>query len=159
MMAMSPVAARLTRLFGPRALLVAGAGAMVVAYSAALVASSEVWQIALVNALIGVGIGLGYAAMPILIMRAVPATETGAANGLNALMRSLGTSAAAAVMGAVLAASAVDVDGLQVPTHDGFQLTFLIGLGAAIVAGTLGLSIPKPRRLPGEHPSLPDGVR
>jgi MFS family permease len=159
MMAMSPVAARLTRLFGPRALLVAGAGAMVVAYSAALVASSEVWQIALVNALIGVGIGLGYAAMPILIMRAVPATETGAANGLNALMRSLGTSAAAAVMGAVLAAYAVDVDGLQVPTHEGFQLTFLIGLGAAIVAGALGLSIPKPRRLPGEHPSLPDGVR
>lgn len=158
MMAMSPVAARLTRIFGPRALLVAGAGAMVVAYSSALAASSEVWQIALINALIGVGIGLGYAAMPILIMRAVPATETGAANGLNALMRSLGTSTAAAVMGAVLAAHAVDVGGLPVPTPEGFQLTFLIGLGAAIVATALGLAIPKPRRLPGEHPSLPEGV-
>lgn len=158
MMAMAPVAARLTRLFGPRALLVAGAAAMIVAYSVALVASSEVWQIALVNALIGVGIGLGYAAMPILIMRAVPATETGAANGLNALMRSLGTSAAAAVMGAVLAAYAIDVGGVQVPTREAFQLTFLIGLGAAIVAGVLGLIIPKPRRLPGEHPSLPEGV-
>ncbi|WP_448810233.1 MFS transporter [Agromyces bauzanensis] len=156
MMAMSPVAARLTRRFGARALLVSGAGAMVVAYTVAVVASSEVWQIGLVNALIGVGIGLGYAAMPILIMRAVPATETGAANGLNALMRSLGTSAAAAVMGAVLATHSVDVAGLQVPTREGFELTFLIGLGAAVVAGALGLLIPKPRVLPGEHPSLPD---
>lgn len=158
MMAMSPVAARLTRRFGARVLLVSGAAAMVVAYTVAVFASSEVWQIALVNALIGVGIGLGYAAMPILIMHAVPATETGAANGLNALMRSLGTSAAAAVMGAVLAAHSADVGGLQVPTREGFQLTFLIGLGAAVVAGGLGLFIPKPRRLPGEHPSLPDDV-
>ncbi|GAA4365701.1 MFS transporter [Agromyces bauzanensis] len=158
MMAMSPVAARLTRRFGAKALLVSGAGAMVVAYTVAVVASSEVWQIALVNALIGVGIGLGYAAMPILIMHAVPATETGAANGLNALMRSLGTSMAAAVMGAVLAATAVDVDGVLVPTRAAFDLTFLIGLAAAIVAGGLGLAIPKPRRLPGEHPSLPDDV-
>ncbi|WP_136709810.1 MFS transporter [Agromyces sp. H66] len=158
MMAMSPVAARLTRRFGARVLLISGAGAMVVAYAVAVVASSEVWQIALVNALIGVGIGLGYAAMPILIMRAVPATETGAANGLNALMRSLGTSMAAAVMGAVLATHSVDVGGVQVPTREGFELTFLLGLGAALVAGALGLAIPKPRRLPGEHPSLPDDV-
>ncbi|WP_173924215.1 MFS transporter [Agromyces sp. Marseille-P2726] len=158
MMGMSPVAARLNRRFGGKSLLVSGAGAIIVAYSLALVASTQVWQIMLVNAVIGVGIGLGYAAMPILIMHAVPATETGAANGLNALMRSLGTSGAAAVMGAVLAATAVEFEGLQVPTRAGFDLTFTIGLIAAVVAAVLGLLIPKPRRVPGEHRSLPDDV-
>ena len=158
MMAMSPVAARLNRRYGGKVLLVGGALAIIVAYSLALVASTEVWQIFLLNAMIGVGIGLGYAAMPILIMHAVPATETGAANGLNALMRSLGTSGAAAVMGTVLATTAIEMDGVQVPTREGFDLTFLIGLIAAIVAAVLGLLIPKPHRIPGEHPSLPDDV-
>jgi MFS family permease len=158
MMAMAPVAARLNRRYGGKALLVGGAAAITVSYALALVASSEVWHILLLNAVIGVGIGLGYAAMPILIMHAVPATETGAANGLNALMRSLGTSTAAAVMGAVLAATAVSVDGVQIPTQDGFDLTFLLGLGAAIIAGVLGIFIPKPRVVPGEHRSLPDDV-
>jgi MFS family permease len=158
MMAMAPVAARLNRRFGGKALLVGGAGAIIVAYALALFASTEVWQILLLNSIIGVGIGLGYAAMPILIMHAVPATETGAANGLNALMRSLGTSVAAAVMGAVLASTAIEVEGIQVPTRAGFDLTFVIGLAAAILAAILGLCIPKPRPTPGEHRSLPDGV-
>jgi len=158
MMAMSPVAARLNRRYGGKVLLVSGAAALVVAYAVALVGSSEAWQILVINAIIGVGIGLGYAAMPILIMHAVPATETGAANGLNALMRSLGTSVAAAVMGAVLAAYAIDVDGIAIPTREGFDLTFVLGLGAAVIAGVIGLFIPRPRRPPGEHPSLPDNV-
>lgn len=158
MMAMAPVTARLNRRFGGKALLVAGAAALAVAYAVALVASSEVWQIFVLNAMIGVGIGLGYAAMPILIMRAVPASETGAANGLNALMRSLGTSSAAAVMGAVLASTAVVVDGTQVPTQESFDLAFLLGLGVAVLAGVIGLFIPKPRAVPGEHPSLPDDM-
>jgi MFS family permease len=158
MMAMAPVTARLNRRYGGRFLLVAGAAALAVAYGLALVASSEVWHVLLLNAFIGLGIGLGYAAMPILIMRAVPATETGAANGLNALMRSLGTGTAAAVMGAVLASTAVIVDGVQVPTRASFDLAFVLGLVVAIVAGVLGLFIPKPRAVPGEHRSLPDDV-
>ncbi|QAY73857.1 MFS transporter [Agromyces protaetiae] len=158
MMLMSPVAARLDRRLGAKSLLVGGAGALAIAYAVALVASTEVWHIFLLNTIIGVGIGLGYAAMPILIMRAVPASETGAANGLNALMRSLGTSTAAAVMGAVLAASSTDMGGIPVPSRAGFELTYLIGLGAAVVAGALGLAIPKPAPHPGEHPSLPEDV-
>ena len=37
-------------------------------------------------------IGIAYAAMPALIMSAVPLRQTGEANGVNALMRVLGTS-------------------------------------------------------------------
>ena len=61
-------------------------------------------------------------------------------------------------MGTVLATTAIEMHGVQVPTREGFDLTFLIGLIAAIVAAVLGLLIPKPHVIPGEHPSLPDDV-
>jgi MFS family permease len=153
MMAMSPLSARLTALVGPRLLLAAGGAALVVSYALALV-STEVWQILLVNVIIGVGIGLGYAAMPTLIMRAVPSTETAAANGLNALMRSLGTSFASAGVGAVLALNSVDFGGVQVPTLGGFQLAFVFGGVAALAAVVLALLIPRASP-PERRPALP----
>ncbi len=64
----------------------------IAAYGFTLLFSSEVWHILVANILIGAGIGFGYASMPMLIMRSVPQSETGASNGLNALFRSLGTS-------------------------------------------------------------------
>lgn len=112
------------------------------------------WQLFVANVLVGVGIGFGYAAMPMLIMRSVPQSETGASNGLNALCRSLGTSTAAAVIGAVLATLSTPQDGMQVPTAAAFQLSYVLGGGAAIVALALALLIPQ-RPAPEAHPSLP----
>lgn len=139
--AMAPVAARLNRNVGGRATLVTSAVVISFAYVLALLAATEVWQILLANALVGAGIGIGYASMPMLIMGAVHSTETGAANGLNSLMRALGTGSAAAVMGAILAGSSA---GNSAPTAAGFQLGFAIALGATVTAGVLALCIPKP---------------
>lgn len=156
MMVLSPVAGRLSRVVGPRVLLIIGAAALVASYSLVLVASSEVWHIFVANILIGVGIGFGFAAMPMLIMRSVPPNETGASNGLNALFRSLGTSTAAAVMGAVLAYSSSIVDGVQVPSPAGFQLTYVIAGFGAVLALVLALLIPRHRAPQEKHPSLPE---
>ncbi|HCJ49121.1 MAG TPA: MFS transporter [Microbacterium sp.] len=155
MMVLSPFSGRLARTVGPQLLLVLGAAALIVAYGYSLLFASEVWHILVANLLIGVGIGFGYAAMPMLIMRSVPPTETGASNGLNALFRSLGTSTAAALVGAVLAAMSVTRDGVAVPTPAAFQTSFALGIGAAAVALAIALFIPR-RRDPHEaHPSLP----
>ena len=156
MMVLSPVSGRLARVVGPRALLIAGATALIAAYGTVIVASSEVWQIFVANILIGVGIGFGFAAMPMLIMRAVPPSETGASNGLNSLFRSLGTSSAAAVMGAVLATSSIEHGGVQVPTLEGFHLTYVLAGAGAVAALVLALFIPT-RNHPNDeaHPSLP----
>ncbi len=142
MMLLSPLAGRIARTTGPRVLMLAGALALVAAYVFTLVWSSEVWHILIANLLVGVGIGFGFASMPMLIMRAVPPSETGASNGLNALFRSVGPSTAAAVIGAVLASHAIDFEGAPVPTADGFQLAFTIGLLAAITAFAIALFIP-----------------
>lgn len=136
MLAMSPVAGRLSRRVGPRVLLIAGACVIAFAYLLCVVLHLNFWLIALINTIIGIGIGLGYAAMPALIMSAVPRHETGAANGLNALMRSFGTTCAAAVVGAILAgSSASDPAGA-------FATVFVLGLLAAALCAAIGFFIP-----------------
>jgi MFS family permease len=155
MLAMSPVAGNLIQRFGPKPLLIAGATIIALAYLAAVLLDLEVWHVLVINTTIGVGIGLGYAAMPTLILQSVPANETGAANGFNTLMRSLGTSIAAAAVAAVLAQSAIDVDGVAVPSAAGFEQALLFGLAAALACAILSAFIPRARLFPKEHPSLP----
>jgi MFS family permease len=156
MMVLSPVSGRLASVIGPRALLIIGALALVAAYAFVLIAGSQVWQIFVSNLLIGVGIGFGFAAMPMLIMRSVPQNETGASNGLNALFRSLGTSTAAAVMGAVLASSSTIEGGVQIPSAAGFHLTYLLAGAGAVAALVLALFIPVHGAPEERHPSLPE---
>ncbi|MDQ0733381.1 MFS transporter [Arthrobacter sp. B1I2] len=158
MLAMSPVAGRIERQVGPKPLLVAGAVIISAAYLAAVLLDLNMWLVLVINAVIGVGIGLGYAAMPTLIIQAVPLNETGAANGLNTLMRALGTSIAAAVIAAVLANSANKTATGSVPSESGFELALLFGLGAALLCAILAGLIPKPKPAVAEEPALPEGV-
>jgi len=155
MMVLSPFSGKLASTVGPKLLLVLGSVALVVAYGISLWSTAEVWHILVANLFVGVGIGFGYASMPMLIMRSVPQSETGASNGLNTLFRSLGTSSAAAIVGTVLAGHTIDLDGVAVPSAEGFQVAFLWGMGAAVVALVIALCLPR-RRDPHElHPSLP----
>lgn len=158
MLAMSPVAGRLERRIGAKPLLVAGASIIALSYVGAVLVDLQVWHVLVFNILIGIGIGLGYATMPTLIMQAVPSSETGAANGLNTLMRALGTSVAAAVIAVVLSDSAVPFGETMVPTGSGFQLAFVLGLIAAVVCAIIAACIPRSRPHPGEHVSLPEGT-
>lgn len=154
MMVISPLSGWLERTIGPRPLFTTGTAAIVLAYVFVLIWSSEVWHIFVANILIGVGIGFTFAAMPMIIMRSVPAHETGASNGLNALFRSVGTSSASAVMGGVLAAMTVDFEGHAVPTRAAFEVCFWLAIAAGIIAFALSLFIPKQRCE--DRPALPE---
>ncbi len=156
MMVLSPISGTLARTIGPRVLLVAGSISLILAYGFSLFFSTEVWHFVVANILIGFGIGFGYAAMPMLIMRAVPPSETGASNGLNALARSLGTSTAAAIVGVVLATLSTGDGDTRVPTAEAFHVSFLLGIGAAAVALVLALLIPTRENPAGERVSLPE---
>lgn len=147
MLVMSPLAGRLERRWGPKPLLVSGSAIIGAGYVIAVLTDLHVGHILLINILIGIGIGLGYAAMPTLIVRAVPESETGAANGLNTLMRSLGTATAAAVIAAILARSTTEVDGVLAPSATGFETAFLFGLGAAVLCTVIAAFIPQPTAL------------
>jgi hypothetical protein len=83
--------------------------------------------------------------MPALIMGAVPITETAAANGLNALMRSMGTSLSSAVVSVVLAHEVVRLGPATLPSSHGFTLALLISVAAAALALAFALAIPRLR--------------
>ena len=138
MLAMSPVAGRIERSAGPRPLLIAAGAIIAIAYAVCVVLPLGAVQIAAVNAVIGIGIGLGYAAMPALIMAAVPRSETGAANGLNTLMRSFGTTVASALVGSILASSS------GAGGTEAFTIVFVLGLIAAVICTILAFMVPRP---------------
>ena len=137
MMATAPLSARLSNARGPKVTLMLGAFVVAAGYGLGVVLMSTIWQLVVVSCVIGAGIGLAYGAMPALIMAAVPVSETAAANGLNTLMRSIGTSMSSAVSGVVLAQLTITLGSATLPSHQGFQVVLAIGAGAALVA--LGL--------------------
>lgn len=83
--------------------------------------------------------------MPALITGAVPASETAAANSLNTLMRSIGTSFASAVAGVVLAQMTTDFGSSALPSENGFKVVMAIGAGAALLALVLAAFLPRQR--------------
>ncbi len=93
------------------------------------------------------GIGLAFAAMPNLIIEAVPPHQTGEATGFNALVRSVGSSLGSQVSATILAGSAV----AGVATDAGFTHAFAVSAGVAACAGIVALAIPRTR----EHPHAP----
>ena len=91
---------------------------------------------------VGVGTGIGYAAIPSLINAHTPASEIGAANGLNALFRGLGSSIASAAGGAILAADTVILGDFAVPSLTAYRELFAICAGAAVLTAVMMLFVP-----------------
>ena len=94
------------------------------------------------SALMGIGIGLAFAALGNLIVQAVPAHQTGAAGGMNTVMRTIG-GALGGQLAATLIASNTGSDGL--PAVTGFTDTFLMATAFLVVCGFAGLLIPERR--------------
>ena len=143
MFVMSPFAARISGARGPRFSLILGASVVVVAFALAVVLHAEVWHVILVSAVVGVGVGISYAAMPTLIMHAVPASETASANGLNSVMRTLGSTVAGTVTGLVFTGNSRLFDGIAVPTDAGFRIVFVIAAGVVLAGVISALFIPR----------------
>jgi MFS family permease len=94
------------------------------------------------STLVGIGTALAFAAMPTLIMSSVPITETASANGLNSLVRSIGTSLASTLVAAIMASYAVEVGGVSFPTEQAFRLVLVLGAAAAMACAALAALVP-----------------
>ncbi|WP_026239362.1 MFS transporter [Parafrankia discariae] len=147
MMVVSPLSARISAARGPKTTLMAGAVLIAAGYGLGIGLMSAIWQLMMVTTVIGAGIGLAYGAMPALIMAAVPISETGAANSLNSLMRTVGAAIASAVGGAVLAGITITVAGVTVPGQNGLRVAMVIGGAAALLALAITTFVPRRRPL------------
>ncbi len=138
----SPVSARLSDRYGPQTAVALAAAVIAVGYVVRFFTSHELWTIIVGATVVAVGSGLAYAALPMLIMQAVPVAETAAANGQNMLMRMIGQAASATAATTVLAHYSLDGR----PTLHAYLLVFLIASGVAVVA--LATALAAPRRVP-----------
>ncbi|WRZ02933.1 MFS transporter [Streptomyces sp. NBC_00385] len=144
MMVMSPVGAKLSAARGPKVTLATGALIISLGYGLAVpvIDGGSTWSLLAVTLVCNTGVGFAYGAMPALIMGAVPQSETASANSFNTLMRSIGSSLAAAVIGVVMAQMTTDFGGHALTTAGGFRAAMLIGCGVALAAAFLAALIP-----------------
>lgn len=142
MMAIAPVGAKLSAVRGPKITLALGALVIAIGYACSTLLLGSTLGVLVMTLITNSGVGLAYGAMPALIMSAVPQHETAAANSFNSLMRSLGSSVAAAIMGMILAHMTIDFGGTTLPSERGFHISLLIGCGVALTAAIVAALIP-----------------
>ncbi|MCT1712435.1 MFS transporter permease [Dietzia sp. HMSC21D01] len=144
MMAVSPLSGRLISTRGPKITLILGSLVIAVGYASGLFLMGSTWGVMIVGIIVSGGVGLAYGAMPALIMASVPTSEMGSANSVNTLMRSIGTTTSAAVLGVLLTQMSYDFEGLFVPTETGFRVGLMFGCGVTLLAAAVAATIPPP---------------
>lgn len=146
--AASVLAGRLARALADRA------GAHVVLPAAALVQAgafvlfeltrTQLWQLFVVMAVAGLGVGAAFAAFPALIVSAVPPSETGSAMSLNQVLRYVGFALGSALTATLLGAATPA--GADVPGRSGYTAIGLVGLTVCLVAAGVTWLVRRPAR-------------
>jgi MFS family permease len=139
MFAVGVASGRLTRSFGAKAVLVAGALISVIPFVLLTLAHDHPWEILLAMVLQGVGFGMAFAAMSNLVVQGVPMEQTGVASGMNANIRTIGGSIGAAVMSSIVTSTA-RAGGL--PRESGYTHGFALLTGATIAAALAAMLVP-----------------
>ena len=124
-------ASAVTRRLSPSTVLVGGS--LIIAAAGAFFAllHGALWEAFAAMGVIGIGFGYTFAAIPGLIARAVPGSETGSAMGLYQVIRYIGFSLGSALTGLILAASTGA--GMQ-PTEDGYVTALWVGTAVCAVS-------------------------
>jgi MFS family permease len=166
-MVAAPVGALLIARRGPRLPLVLGGvlGAVAMAYLATR--HSHEADIYTASAIFGLGIGLAFSAMPAYINGAVPVEQSGIANGMNAVLRTVGGAVGTAVMAAILTGDTIPRLPVALPTLDAYEHAFWTAGVICLVAGAVPFLIRRgkpaaaaaPAEAPGRQTSSPELVK
>jgi MFS family permease len=121
----------------PRSQLAVAAGMSAVSNAGLALAHTQRWELATWSAVLGISVGLAFAAMTTLVVHAVPANQTGTASGTNANLRTMGGSIGAAVMSSIVTAT---------PGNTGYTNGFTMFAVVSVVAIGAALLVPTRRR-------------
>ncbi|QHK21123.1 MFS transporter [Pseudarthrobacter psychrotolerans] len=143
MVIFAPVSGRIIRVFGGKSALIAGASVMIVGYVSRVFFYDSIAWVIIGSTVVSVGTAIAYAAMPTLIMGVVPITETASANGLNSLVRSIGTSTSSAAVAAVLTSVSMTVGAVHLPSFEAFKDVFWLAALAAAASVLAAVFIPR----------------
>jgi EmrB/QacA subfamily drug resistance transporter len=141
MFVMGMLAGRISARFGSRFSLVTGGAISAAAFALVAVAHGHPYDFLIFAALLGLGIGLSFAALGTLIIGAVPPHQSGVASGMNTVMRTLGGALGGQLSATFLAAHVAH----GLPTVTGFTDTFVMATAFLIVCVLASLLVPRPR--------------
>jgi MFS family permease len=139
MVVMGFAAGAIARTFGSKSAAVAGSAITAASFGLIAAAHAHPWELLVSTGLLGIGIGLAFAALGNLIVQAVDAHQTGAAGGMNTVMRTIGGAIGGQIT-ATLITDHVSHNGL--PTVTGFTDSFVLATVFLVVCAGAGLLIP-----------------
>ncbi|MCU1363966.1 MAG: major facilitator superfamily transporter [Acidimicrobiaceae bacterium] len=125
----------LVRYLGVRTLLSVGclvAGASCVFFA---LFHGALWESLVVMGVMGIGVGTTFSAIPGLILRSVPASETGSAMGFYQVVRNVGYSLGSALAASILTSHLSSLTGR--PTLGGYNTVFWVAGAICVIAAVL----------------------
>ena len=139
MVAVGMAAGAIARRFGSKSAAVVGSAFAACSFGLIAAAHDHPYEMLVSAALLGIGIGLAFAALGNLVIHAVAPHQTGAAGGMNTVMRTIG-GALGGQLAATFIAGHTGPGGL--PTVTGFTNTFWMATAFLVVCTLTGLLIP-----------------
>jgi MFS family permease len=130
----------LTERLGPRALLPLGSLVVAAAGSFFGVLHTSLWQAFVMMAILGIGVGSTSAAIPGVIVRAIPGSETGSAMGFYQVSRYIGFSLGSALTASIVAGHTPP--GRHLPTVSGYTLVLWGAAGICALSAVLAWALP-----------------
>jgi MFS family permease len=138
MMLLATVAAWMSTRSGPKATLLTGSAFLFGGYIVHAVPDKPLWALVVALGVTGIGTTFVYCALPVLILGVVPLREAAATNGVNVLLRTIGTTLCSAVVATILA-SRMGAGGSMA----GAAMTaYIFCGGCAAVSFTAALALP-----------------
>jgi MFS family permease len=132
-------AGRISARFGSRAALLSGTAFTTASFALLSIDHKHPIEFLIAAGLLGVGIGLAFAALGNLIIQSVSSEQTGVATGMNTVMRTLGGALGGQLSATFLAAHTAHGH----PTVTGFTESFLMATGFLIVCLLASGLVPK----------------
>jgi len=139
-------AGRISARFGSRRALLTGTAFTTASFALLSLEHAHPYDLLIAAALLGIGIGLAFAALGNLIVQAVSNHQTGVASGMNTVMRTLGGALGGQLSATFIAAHSAHGH----PTVTGFTETFLMATGFLLLCLLAGVLVPSSGRLASE---------
>ncbi|MFD4369163.1 MFS transporter [Rhodococcus sp. NPDC058521] len=124
MIIFAQVGVRITERFGSKVTMMCGAVVLTGGYIVHAMGGKDLWLVITTLGVTAIGTALVYSTLSILIVRAVPVEMMAAANGVNVLLRTVGSTVCSAVVATILAAHLVA--GTHFSTESGFTGAYLV---------------------------------
>lgn len=136
MLIVAPISAALSTRLGSLRLLALGSGISAIGYALRIVFSGAAWWMITTTTVVSLGVGIAYAAMPMVMVAYAPPAEIGSANAVNALMRAIGMALSSAIVTAVSIAFATDFG----PSATALFMLGAIGIVLSLLSVILSLA-------------------